>query len=479
MTAQRAEGRRVRGRVVLVGPSPARLAEPFERPVLHAPSLYDALGEVTAATAAEPVAAVLVPRDVAAGATGRPAEVFHRVDPSVRVFLVTRPGLAPPPTDGYDGVLVEPVDPARLEEALEDRTSGRVGEADPSRSGPRVRPDTGQPVGPCHPEASDARVAWVSEADPCGPQGGSGPATFSQPRAVAPPPPPAPAPLPLPRSEPLASEPLGDTDLVEAVLTDPEGTRLRALRVIAQQTGWSDLRLAAAEGAAGEPPRGAAEVRYGRRSFGALCSGQATESQLRPWAEWLARWLALDQSYREFRQMAFHDELTSAGNRRFYDLFMRRVLPEAARRRRPVTVMVFDIDDFKSYNDRFGHEAGDEILRETVRLLNSVIRTGDRVCRIGGDEFVVVFADMEGPREPGSHHPQSVELIAGRFQDQICRMKFPKLGLEAPGTLSISGGLATYPWDGRTPEELLRHADALALQSKKTGKNVITMGKRG
>ncbi len=55
-------------------------------------------------------------------------------------------------------------------------------------------------------------------------------------------------------------------------------------------------------------------------------------------------------------------------------------------------------------------------------------------------------------------------------------MTFPKLGLDAPGTLSISGGLATYPWDGADPASLLRHADQLALQSKKKGKNVITMG---
>ena len=100
--------------------------------------------------------------------------------------------------------------------------------------------------------------------------------------------------------------------------------------------------------------------------------------------------------------------------------------------------MVFDIDDFKHYNDDFGHAAGDDVLAETVKLLNSVIRAGDRVFRIGGDEFVVVFADPEGPRELGSHHPRTVETIANRFQDQITRMKFPKLGLDAPGN-----------WDGR------------------------------
>jgi diguanylate cyclase (GGDEF)-like protein len=138
--------------------------------------------------------------------------------------------------------------------------------------------------------------------------------------------------------------------------------------------------------------------------------------------------------------------------------------------------MVFDLDNFKQYNDQFGHDAGDLVLTETVRLLKSVIRQGDRVCRIGGDEFVVVFADLEGPREVGSAHPETIENIACRFQEQIWRMRFPKLGMEAPGSLSISAGLATFPWDGDDPDSLLRHADALALESKRRGKNVITFG---
>ena len=174
--------------------------------------------------------------------------------------------------------------------------------------------------------------------------------------------------------------------------------------------------------------------------------------------------------------MAFQDTLTGAWNRRFFDAFLKETIDRAGTRRQPVTVMVFDIDDFKHYNDEFGHEAGDDILRETVRLLNSVIRKGDRVCRIGGDEFAVIFADSDPPRAPGSTHPATIEQIARRFQHQVCLMKFPKLGLEAPGTLRISGGLATYPWDGGDPEALRRHADELALDSKRNGKNAITFG---
>jgi diguanylate cyclase (GGDEF)-like protein len=137
---------------------------------------------------------------------------------------------------------------------------------------------------------------------------------------------------------------------------------------------------------------------------------------------------------------------------------------------------MFDIDDFKVYNDTYGHAAGDEILVEAVKLLRSVIRPSDKVCRIGGDEFVVIFHEPQGPRSPASKHPSDIFQIAHRFEKEICGHKFPKLGRDAPGTLTISGGLATYPWDGATAEALLELADQLALKSKRQGKNCITLG---
>jgi diguanylate cyclase (GGDEF)-like protein len=104
-----------------------------------------------------------------------------------------------------------------------------------------------------------------------------------------------------------------------------------------------------------------------------------------------------------------------------------------------------------------------------------VVRPTDRVCRIGGDEFAVIFYEPKGPRESGSRHPQSIHAIADRFQSQIRGHKFPRLQ-EAPGPLTVSGGLATYPWDGATAADLLAKADQLALESKRQGKNVITIG---
>jgi diguanylate cyclase (GGDEF)-like protein len=449
---------------VIVGDATA--PEELPQTVIHADNLFDAVGEVTVASSAEPVSAVVVPAPLVQGTARAAAEAFRRIDPSVRLVLLApsadEPEVREWLADGFDEVVAAPLSAVTVS-----RIAGGGEEPPTIRNAGPVSVDP-EPVASARSPADDAEPAGETpEAKPRAETvvapGVADLIDAMEPDAAA------------EAAEAPPQGPLGDTDLVEAILADPAGIRDLALRLIIEQTHWSDLTLT------DQPPPGhstaSAEVRFGRRSFGVLSSKQARARQLRPWAAWLARWLALDRGYRDFRTMAFQDELTGAWNRRFYEAFTKKIIRTAARQRRTVTVLVFDLDDFKRYNDEFGHEAGDEVLRETVRLLNSVIRAGDRVCRIGGDEFVVIFGDPEGPREPGSNPPETVEEIAVRFQDQVCQMKFPKLGLDAPGTLSVSGGLATFPWDGTDPESLLRHADQLALESKKKGKNVITLGR--
>jgi len=191
---------------------------------------------------------------------------------------------------------------------------------------------------------------------------------------------------------------------------------------------------------------------------------------------WLSAWVRLDAQHRELRHAAFTDALTGAWNRRYFERFMDAAIEQAREARRTVTLMVFDIDNFKQYNDAYGHGAGDEILSETVRLLSAVIRPTDRVCRVGGDEFAVIFYEPEGPRDATSSPPESIHDIAMRFQQQICSHKFPKLGEDAAGTLTISGGLATFPWDGHNAATLLERADQLSMASKRQGKNALTFG---
>jgi diguanylate cyclase (GGDEF)-like protein len=252
-----------------------------------------------------------------------------------------------------------------------------------------------------------------------------------------------------------------------------------AVAVLRRRLGDPSLTFDPAGGAANESKGGVAgggaTVSWDSSVYGTLRAPGVSAAKLARAAEWLASWMRLADQQSALRNAAFTDPLTGAFNRRYFDKFLASAIEAAREDRRSVTVLVFDVDDFKTYNDRFGHGIGDEILRETVKLLQSVVRPTDRVCRIGGDEFAVIFYEPKGPRESGSRHPQTIHAIADRFQSQIREHKFPRL-TDAPGPLTVSGGLATFPWDGGTGAELLAKADQFALESKRLGKNVITIG---
>jgi diguanylate cyclase (GGDEF)-like protein len=272
------------------------------------------------------------------------------------------------------------------------------------------------------------------------------------------------------------NEELGDIDMVDALLSPKGDVADIAVRLIASHSGLQGVGLRPADG---EAPQGdeSVAVRYQGKCLGQLhAPPPANEEQLSAWGDWLGRWLALRGQLTELRDMALCDELTGIWNRRYFNRFLERILEKAAKDRSHVTLLVFDIDDFKLYNDKYGHGTGDEVLRETAKLMLSVVREHDVVARIGGDEFAVIFWDNEKPRRPNSEHPQDVVSAARRFQEAICSHRFPKLMDKAVGRLTVSGGLASFPWDGRTPSELLARADAMALQSKRLGKNAITFG---
>jgi diguanylate cyclase (GGDEF)-like protein len=401
-----------RGRILLVGAAPAG---EIGRPLTRMRDLFAAIGEIASAKASDPVDAVLVDRAHAGSDPHRAVEAIRRIDPAVRVILIG------------EG----------------ERVDGLEGVSDSQMNGSEAAS-----AGAAHEQVEAHSNVQAARA---GRQGSEGDSDGYEDREA---------------SSPLGTG-LGDTDLVDAVLAGEDVAAI-GLRIISEQTGWRDVRLV--DGGVGEI------LECGGLSHGRLVSEAAERDELKLWAEWLAHWLTLARRHEQHRCDALQDDLTGAWNRRFFTTFLDEAINRAGPRRRPVTVMVFDLDDFKRYNDAYGHAAGDEILIETVRLLSSVIRKGDRVCRIGGDEFAVVFADPEGPRTPGSAHPETLERIAQRFQNEICQLRFPKLGPEAPGSLTISAGLATYPWDGRDARALLEHADLLALQSKRKGKNVITLG---
>jgi GGDEF domain-containing protein len=197
----------------------------------------------------------------------------------------------------------------------------------------------------------------------------------------------------------------------------------------------------------------------------------------------LGKLTTLEDRHNRLQRLAITDDLTGIYNGRYFRHFLGRIIEKAHERKFIVTLLLFDIDDFKKYNDRYGHGIGDEILRQTAALMRRCCRPHDLVARISGDEFAVVFWEnqKEGPRQPrnpaatsSARLPQSVRAVCERFRRLISSPDFGVLGTTGQGTLTISGGLAVYPFDATNAEGLIEAADrALMFEAKKGGKNTI------
>jgi diguanylate cyclase (GGDEF)-like protein/PAS domain S-box-containing protein len=162
----------------------------------------------------------------------------------------------------------------------------------------------------------------------------------------------------------------------------------------------------------------------------------------------------------EARFLAYHDTLTGLPNRRLLDDRLRQALFAAQRRDARVAVMMVDLDRFKQVNDALGHRAGDSVLREVAHRLTGCVRKADTLARHGGDEFVVVFSDLQ------------LESDCQVVAEKILR------ALEAPFrvdgqefTIGASIGISLFPADATDGEALLRNADVAMYRAKQLGAN--------
>lgn len=288
-------------------------------------------------------------------------------------------------------------------------------------------------------------------------------------------------------SGPSTAELLGLSAVLQHLGEGVKGTLERLAGLIQQAFGARDVLIQADDvavevGTVAEPvlqealQRGGAvigQLSLGRRPHGAYAASDA--ARLSEYAR-LAEILVVQARERaHWQELAWRDDLTGLRNRRYLEQRLAELITEVAARRGRLTVLLFDLDDFKSYNDQHGHALGDALLREVAALLTHCCREQDIVARYGGDEFAVLLWDAEKPRVPGSEHPSEPLMLAERYRQAIHAHRFTCLGPHAPGPVTISGGLATYPWDGQTPAAIVQAADAGLLAAKRGGKDRIIL----
>jgi diguanylate cyclase (GGDEF)-like protein/PAS domain S-box-containing protein len=165
------------------------------------------------------------------------------------------------------------------------------------------------------------------------------------------------------------------------------------------------------------------------------------------------------------REQSIRDPLTRLFNRRFLEESFERELQLAVRKKKSIAVLFIDIDHFKTFNDTFGHDAGDMVLRSLADLFRDYFRATDICCRYGGEEFAIILPES-------TSQAAAVRADGLRSEVKALRLRYKK---EALGQLTISVGLAAFPEHGTSSEELLKIADRCLYESKARGRDTVTV----
>lgn len=205
----------------------------------------------------------------------------------------------------------------------------------------------------------------------------------------------------------------------------------------------------------------------GVANFGRGRVASFTENDLRIFglvANQIALAIANARLYSKTRELAIRDDLTGLFNRRHFQEVLHIEWKRAVRFRRALTVLMIDVDFFKSFNDTHGHLFGDQVLRRIAELLHRNVREVDTLARFGGEEFVVLLPDTD---RAGALH------VAEKLRQLVERERFPIPGEDKHQALTISLGIAGYPDDAPQMDDLIDHADIALYDAKDSGRNRV------
>jgi diguanylate cyclase (GGDEF)-like protein/PAS domain S-box-containing protein len=163
------------------------------------------------------------------------------------------------------------------------------------------------------------------------------------------------------------------------------------------------------------------------------------------------------------RTQSVKDPLTGLYNRRYLEETLQREIRRAVRAKQALGILMLDLDHFKKFNDTYGHEAGDAVLREAGGFFAKSIRLEDTVCRFGGEEFVIILptAGLEAASA-------RAECIRSKLREMSVHHQGQSLGM-----ITVSVGAAAFPRNGNSPKELLAAADSALYEAKKRGRDRV------
>jgi diguanylate cyclase (GGDEF)-like protein len=183
-------------------------------------------------------------------------------------------------------------------------------------------------------------------------------------------------------------------------------------------------------------------------------------------AEQLALALSNIRLRAELQALAVRDPLTGLYNRRQLNEHLPRAIAAARRAGTKVSVLLADVDHFKQFNDRFGHDAGDRVLKAVATAMGRSLRAGDLAFRYGGEEFVAVLADC-GPDDALHWAERLRAAIADASAAADPEGRMPRV--------TCSVGVANFPADGATTDQLLKAADRALYEAKDAGRNCVRL----